>query len=209
LNSLEQALTPGWHGDRAAGRVSRHLELLRDVAREITPAPDRDDSPADGDDAHRRLRDLVDRLQTEAPRSGLGAATGAFVDHVAGVAERYGRNLFHCYDDDRIPSTTNGLEALFGKGKSHIRAALGAASTTNSLAQNLGADYLEALVSAGNRPLAALLAAIDEVSCDAYSSARQAIEINERPARLRRSRRRKPVRHLCDLLDRWERNTDT
>lgn len=177
--------------------------MLREVAREITPAPGRDDPPANGDDAHQRLQVLIERLQTEAPRFGLGAATGEFVDHVAGVAARYGRNLFHCYDDDRIPSTTNGLEALFGKGKSHIRAALGAASTTNSVAQNLGADYLEAFAFANTQSQSALLASVEQISCENYSAARQAIEINERPARMRRSRRREPERHLCELLDSW------
>lgn len=177
--------------------------MLREVAREITPDPDRDDPPANGDEAHQRLRDLVARLQDEAPRFGLGAATGEFVDHVAGVAERYGRNLFHCYDDHRIPSTTNRLEGAFGNSKSHIRSSLGAASTTNSLAQNLGADYLEALIFANSRARCALLTAIDEISHEDYNTARSVIEINERPARLRRSRRRDPERHLRMLLDRW------
>jgi hypothetical protein len=177
--------------------------MLRDVAREITPDPDRDDPPASGDEAHSRLRDLVARMRDEAPRFGLGAATGEFADHVAGVAERYGRQLFHCYDDPRIPSTTNDLEGFFGNCKSHIRAALGAASTTNSIAQNLGADYLEALLFAKTQSPRELLAAIDTISGEDYQTARRLIELNEQPARLRRSRRRDPERHLQALLERW------
>lgn len=177
--------------------------MLRDVAREITPDPNRDDPPADGDEAHKRLRDLVGRMQEEAPRFGLGAATGEFADHVAGVAERYGRQLFYCYDDSRIPSTTNRLEGFFGSCKSHIRAALGAASTTNGIAQNLGADYLEALLFAATPPHRELLSAMDTITDDDYQAARRRVELNERPARLRRSRRRDPERHLQALLDRW------
>lgn len=184
--------------------MSRHVELLRDVAREITPDPDREDPPSNGDDAHRRLQELVTAMQEAAPRCGLGAATGEFVDHLAGVAERYGRQLFHCYDDDRIPSTTNNLEGFFGVSKHQIRRATGAASTSNGVAQNLGADYLEALVFSRKQTRASVLEALDRLSTGAYSIARNQIEINEQPARLRRSRRRDPERHLEDLLARWE-----
>jgi hypothetical protein len=200
---LEQALAPGWHGDRAAGRATRHVELLREVAREITPDPDRDDPPASGDEAHTRLKDLVSSMQDEAPRSGLGATTGAFVDHLAGVAERYGRNLFHCFDDQRIPSTTNKLEGFFGVSKSHIRSSIGAASTSNGVAQNLGADYLEALDYVRSQTHEEAVASIAAVTIDEYRAAREAVDIHEQPARLRRSRRRDAEGHLVDILDWW------
>jgi len=143
-------------------------------------------------------------MQEAAPRCGLGAATGEFADHLAGVAERYGRQLFHCYDDPRIPPTTNSLEGFFGISKHHIRRATGAASTSNGVAQNLGADYLEALVFSRKQTHASVLEGLERLSTGAYTVARNQIEINEQPARLRRSRRRDPARHLEDLLARWE-----
>ncbi len=146
---------------------------------------------------------LVASLKDEAPRTGLGAATGHFVDHVAGVAERYGRNLFHCFDDDRIPSTTNGLEGFFGISKSQIRGALGTKSTTNGVAQNLGADYLVALAFVRSRPRSALLDAVGSSTAVDFREAREAIMAAEQPAILRRSRRRTPKRHLEELLARW------
>ena len=142
-------------------------------------------------------------MKTEAPRSGLGAATGEFVDHLVGLGERYGRQLFHCYDDPRIPSTNNRLEGFFGASKSHIRAALAAASTTNGVAQNLGADYLEAFAFTRAHSHTELLAIVDAIDIPHYQAARQRIEKNETPARLRRSRRRDPMHHLAVLVNRW------
>jgi hypothetical protein len=183
--------------------VAQHVDLLRQVAHEIAPDPTRLDPPATGDEAHDRLNDLLHRLQEEAPRTGLGAPIGQFIDHVASVAERYGRNLFHCFDDPRIPPTSNGLEGFFGTSKDQLRRALGEASTTNGVAQNLGADYLIALAYAQKHSPSDLLDALTSLSASEYEGARQAVEHGEEPAILRRSRRRNPSRHLSELLDRW------
>jgi len=146
---------------------------------------------------------MVRRLQREAPRTGLGAATGTFVDHVAGVASRYGRQLFHCYDDERVPSTTNSLEGVFGVTKSQIRGAVGAASTANGVAHNLGADYIEALLYTRAHTRTQVLEELAGISASEYEAARDCIEQAERFPRLRRSRRRHPERHLGLVLDAW------
>lgn len=203
LDKLDEALRPDWHASRVAGRVSRHVEILRELAHEISPSTERSDPPANGDEAHKRMQDMLQRLRDEAPRSGLGAATGTFVDHVAGVAERYGRQLFYCFDDPRTPSTTNGLEGLFGASKSQIRGALGEASTTNGVAQNLGADYLDAFVYTRTHSQGELLEALPSIAISAYQAARRLIDKHEQPARLRRSRRRDPDRHLKQLVTRY------
>lgn len=203
LDRLDDALTPDWHGARAAGRAERHVDILRDVAHEITPDPKRPDPPANGDEAHERLRKKLQVLQDEAPRTGLGAATGDFIDHVVGVATRYGRKLFHCYDDPRIPATSNGLEGLFGVSKAQLRGALGEASTANGVAQNLGADYLAALVFTRAHTRADLLAALSSLSASDYEAARESIQGTEHFATLRRSRRRQPERHLRQLVGAW------
>ncbi len=188
---------------RAAGRVERHVDVLRQVAHEISPDPDRVDRPTSGDQAHDRLRALLARHQEAAPRVGLGAADGYFIDHVAGVAQRYGRNLFYCFDDERIPATTNSLEGFYGASKGQLRHALGAARTTNGVAQNLGADYLLAFARTRATSAADRKKAFAALTVTDYECARRRLEAAECPARTRRSRKRAPKRHLDELLARW------
>ena len=40
-----------------------------------------------------------------------------FVGDLVERVGRYGEHLYHCFDDARIPATTNGLEGYFGLGK--------------------------------------------------------------------------------------------
>lgn len=134
---------------------------------------------------------------------GLGAPIGDFIDHVANVAGRYGRNLFHCFDDPRIPPTSNALEGFFGTSKEQLRRALGAASTTNGVATNLGAEYMGALAYAKRHSPDELMKTVASVTVSEYEHVRQAVEGAEKAATLRRSRRRDPQRHLTELLDRW------
>jgi len=188
---------------RVAGRVKRQVEVLRQVAHEISPDPDRVDRPTSGDEAHERLLALISGLQKTAPRVGLGAADGCFIDHVAGVAGRYGRNLFYCFDDDRIPATTNGLEGFYGASKGQLRHALGNARTSNGVAQNLGAHYLLAFARTRASSARDRQEAIATLTVTDYESARRQLEAAEVPARTRRSRRRAPKRHLDHLLTRW------
>jgi hypothetical protein len=173
---------------------------LRDLAHEISPDPDRPDRPANAREAEARLLAYVERLEASSPRTGLGAATGAFVDHVATLARRYAPHLFACFDDSRIPPTTNWLEHYFGEVKRFLRQAIGAASTAMGTAQNLGPEILVAY--AGADELRAKIESLNFTAED-YERARARIDEAERPIR----RRRSYVRHLDDnlerLLDRW------
>lgn len=205
LDALADALALGWHESRCAGRVLRHVEILRGVVHEISSAPERPDRPANGDDAHARLRAHLEKLKAETPRSGLGAATAAFVDHVVNVSERWGRNLFHCFDDPRIPPSSNQLEKFFGVSKHLVRQITGNSSTSNSLVQNLGESFLLTMFQVSHAPLA-----LDEASLDleAHSSARAALAREEAPARRRRSLVRYPAQHVDGLLARWAATLD-
>lgn len=176
---------------------------MRRVAHAISSRPDRPDPPADAREAKAGLDDLLKELQAEAPRFGLGAATGAFVDHVAGVARRYGEFIFTCFDYPLLPPDTNDLERYFGASKGQLRRALGTSSTAGSVAKNLGGDYLEAFASAWLLPGEALFEQIDAGRDDNFARAREAVRTAERPATLRRSRRRDSQRHLDELLARW------
>jgi hypothetical protein len=173
---------------------------LHELAHEISPDPDRPDRPANASEAEARLLAYVARLQVSAPRTGLGAATGDFVDHIATLARRYASHLFVCFDDARIPATTNGLEHYFGEIKRFLRQAVGAASTAMGTAQNLGPEILMAYAGAGDQR--AKIEAL-KFTAEEYERARARIDEAERPIRQRRSY----VRHLEDnlvrLMDRW------
>jgi hypothetical protein len=180
--------------------VERHVGILREIAHELSTDRDRPDRPENAAEAEFSLNAKISALQASAPRAGLGAATGRFVDHIAALAERYGKHLFPCFDDSRIPPTTNGLEGFFGGGKRAIRSAGGGASTTNSLAQNLGTPFLLAIHGA---PKAAARLREQPIDLDAYRNARAALKAAETPARRRRSYVRHLDRHLQRLVPSW------
>jgi hypothetical protein len=176
--------------------------VLRLVAHEISADPERPDRPVSARAAKAGLDRLIRKLQRETPRFGLSAANAAFVDHVAGVAERYGSLIFTCFDHPRLPPTTNDIERYFGATKAQLRHALGAASTAGGVAHNLGADYLGAFAVAWLHPGEKLLDLIEDRTND-YARARGDVDDAERSARLRRSRLRDPERHIFELLSRW------
>jgi len=137
-----------------------------------------------------------------APRAGLGAATGAFIDDLVKRASRYGDHLFKCFDDPRIPATSNGLERFFGDGKQTLRRAGGCGSTTNSVVTNLGADALVAYqhVRQVGVPTVGEIAAY---SLADFRAARARLARSEAPAIRQRSRVRHLPRRLDELRTAW------
>ncbi|MBM4319797.1 MAG: hypothetical protein FJ125_07520 [Deltaproteobacteria bacterium] len=131
-----------------------------------------------------------------APRAGLGAATGAFIDDLVKRAGRYGDHLFQCFDDPRIPATTNDLERFFGRSKQTLRHALGCGSTTNSVLTNLGDEALAAYQSVRQAGIPSV-AAVAACSPADFRRARSRLARQEAPA----IRRRSLVRHLPRRLD--------
>lgn len=193
-----------WHEARLAGRVQRHVAMLRQIARVISADPERQDRPASGRDAESRLWEYFGQLEESTSRRGLSAATGAFIDHVVGVATRYGRNLFHCFDDLRIPATTNELEGFFGASKRTLRSSLGRSSTTGAVTQNLPEDFLLTFAQVKAASPDQLRKQILSVPHEHYVAARQEIDQSEQPARKRRSVMRRFDDYLDDLLNAWE-----
>ena len=115
---------------------------------------------------------------------------------------RYGSHLFECFDDPRIPATTNELEGFFGDAKRALRATLGCGSTTNSVVSNLGADALIAFHQL-RRP-GAIDAIVDSSpTVAAFVAARRDVDDVEQPAVRRRSRVRNLDDHLNRLRARW------
>jgi hypothetical protein len=134
------------------------------------------------------------------PRKGLAAATGAFIDSVVKRARRYEDHLFPCFDDPRIPSSTNGLERFFGTTKRVLRHALGCGSTTNTVVANLGAEPLLAFHQLRQRRD---MTSAPTRSPAEFTAARRALADIEAPGIRRRSLVRHLDRHLGDLRDRW------
>jgi hypothetical protein len=201
LKGLARALTPDWHEVRLAGRVERHTTILRGIAHEISADPERHDRPQDAAQAQARLDASMAKLSAQAPRHGLGAATAHFVDHLAALAERYKEHLFVCIDDPRVPPFTNKLEGFFGRAKRPLRQACGTGSTANSVAQNVGGDYLAAFALAEKTDPSLLL---DRLHDDAtvlarFRAARARIVADEAPSTRRRSLVRKFDDHVARL----------
>ena len=117
-------------------------------------------------------------------------------------AGRYGEHLFHCFDDPRIPATTNDLERFFGESKQTLRHALGCGSTTNSVLTNLGAEALGAYqyVRQVGTPTAAETAAYSPAD---FRAARARLARHEAPAIRQRSRVRHLPRRLDELRTAW------
>jgi hypothetical protein len=207
LEQLAQALTPSWHGCRAAGRVDRHVDLIRTVAHVVAPTSEDPDAPSNSTEAKKRLESLLAQLQADAPRSGLGAATGRFVDHLVELADRYLDHLFVFLDHPLIPRSTNDLERFFGASKAQLRRALGRGSTAGGVAHNLGGDYLVAFALAWTSSRIHLIDAVRRASREDLTRVRAQVEAAEAPARLRASRRRFPSRHMEAIYAAWEKGS--
>lgn len=182
--------------------MHRHTEILRGIARELSNAPDRPDRPASAEEAQRQFEAHLAALAESAPRAGLGAATGYFVDDLAQRYARYGAHLFCCFDDPRIPSTSNDLEGFFGAAKGLVRGAAGCGSTTNSVLTNLGAEALLAYHHVNQPGAIARLASIN-ISSEEFLKARARLVELEAPATEQRSRVRSLSRRLDELRDAW------
>lgn len=117
-------------------------------------------------------------------------------------AGRYGDHLFPCFDDPRIPATSNDLERFFGDSKQALRAALGCGSTTNSVLTNLGDEAL----AAHHHVRRAGMPTIDAIaSCPPaeFEQARARIARQEAPAIRQRSMVRSLPRRLDKLRSAW------
>jgi hypothetical protein len=162
----------------------------------LSAASDRPDRPATAAEAQARFEAYLTQLEAMTPRAGLAAPTGAFIDDLIRRYGRYGEHLFMCFDDPRIPATTNDLERFFGGSKQTLRHALGCGSTTNSVLTNLGDEALAAYqhVRQLGTPSAAEAGACSPAD---FLRSRSRLARYEAPA----IRRRSMVRHLPRRLD--------
>jgi len=148
----------------------------------------------------RQVEGYLARALAAAPRRGKGARRRRFLRHVIAVAGRYGDGLYHCYDDSRIPHTTNELEGAHGVHKHHIRKATGRRSTSGGPTETAGEVVTCAidLMKPGRR---LHIASVDPV---AYAAARRELARLREPARRYRSVQRAPEKHVAAALALWE-----
>ncbi len=164
--------------------------------------PERPDRPQTAEEAKARFESYLEERDILTPRAGLAAPTGAFIDDLLARYHRYSDHLFACFDDARIPSTSNDLEGFFGVSKQVLRQALGSGSTSNSVVSNLGAD---ALLSFHQMQQLGAMQNLLEVplSASAFLSARSKLSAREAPMIRQRSMVRYLDRHLSRLNQRW------
>jgi len=151
----------------------------------------------------RRLFSFLSRKRREAPQRGRGAYLRRFIEHVQKVTRRYARGLFHCYDDPRIPQTSNDLENLNGLGKHNLRRCAGRSSTANGPGSSCGRAYMFAVALNACLPLAELNAMLQQVPLSRYREARELVDEIRAPSARRRAMLRNPDKHLAGILERW------
>ncbi len=168
----------------------------------MSSASDRPDRPQSAEEAQSRFEAYLEDLSVLTPRAGLAAPTGVFIDDLIRRYRRYGRHLFICFDDPRIPATSNELEGFFGSSKQDLRRASGTGSTTNSVVANLGPDALLAFHQF-QQPGAMLPLVSSESSAPDFLAARSQLAAREQPMIRQRSMVRHLDRHLCRLKESW------
>lgn len=144
----------------------------------------------------------MEDLLSLTPQAGLALPTGDFINDLIKRYTRYGDHLFKCFDDDRIPSTSNEIEGFFGDSKRVLRHALGCGSTSNSVVQNLGAEALLTYHQMQEPYAVEELMMTASFSPEDFLSARKKLDALESPS----IRRRSMVRHLERHLERLKRD---
>jgi len=150
-----------------------------------------------------QLRSYLRRQRAAAPRRGKGARRRRFLEHVQGVADRYDKGLYHCYNDHRISQTTNDLEGQHGTLKHHLRKATGRASTSGGPVETAGEFLVGALDAVKRKGVRVALADLEHVDPTDYAAARKELRQVMEPARQYRSIQRNPEKNLGDIEREW------
>lgn len=159
--------------------------------------------PPDGATVRRRLFAFLSRRRREAPQRGRGAYLRRCVENAIAVTRRYASGLFHCYDDPRIPQTSNLIEGTNGDGKRNLRRCGGRGSTANGPGTSCGRAYMMAVALNSCMSPAEIEAALASIPPADYWEARALLDEIRAPSRRRRSMLRDPAGYLDSILERW------
>ncbi len=169
---------------------------MRDILWSETPPPN-------GAAVRNQVETFLAEKLAAAPKRGKGARRRRFLKHVTAVAVRYGDSLYHCYDDPRIPQTTNDLEGQHGTYKRHLRKVHGRGSTSGGPTESVGEILVGAVDAVKRRGSRRALAQLEAVDPADYAAARAELRRLREPARRYRAIQRAPVKHLEEALRRW------
>ena len=160
--------------------------------------------PKDGKIVQKRLSSFLDIQLLLAPSRGTGSYLHRFIEHAQKVTQSYWAGLFHCYDDPRIPQTSNAIEGLFGFGKRILRKCGGRKSTANGCGSAGGSFFLftAALHACTSRKEREIL--LSEYFPKDYWDARQKQAQIRAPESKRRQYARTPDAYLERISQNWE-----
>lgn len=161
-------------------------------------------APKNGKIVQKRLRSFLDIQLLLAPARGMGSYLRRFIEHAQKVTWSYWEGLFHCYNDPRIPQTSNAIEGLFGFGKRILRKCGGRKSTANGCGSAEGSFFLftAALHACTSREERNKLL-LDYIPKD-YREARKKQALIRGPESKRRQYARTPDAYLERISKSWE-----
>jgi hypothetical protein len=162
-------------------------------------------APPGGGLIRKRLAGFLEAQFQVAPQAGPGAYLRRFIRHAKRVTTSYREGLFHCYDDPRIPQTSNAIEHLFGKGKRLLRACGGRKSTAAGPGSSGGSFFLYTVAFHDTTPRAERENLLMQFSREKYSAARAKQVAIRGPEARRRRYARTPDAVLDQIGARWER----
>ncbi len=117
-----------------------------------------------GEQVRRQLRGLLTRMRREAKRARKAKQEklAEAPEHFDEVTRSYESGLFHCYDHDEVPRTSNGLEQLFGSHRYHERRASGRKGGSPTVVVRGPVRLVAALVTRQKEPKAEELVPRDQ-----------------------------------------------
>jgi hypothetical protein len=169
---------------------------IRDILWPASPPPS-------GRHVRKQLSDYLAAQRRQAPQRGRGAYRRRFIEHAQKVTRSYAKGLFHCYDDPRIPQTSNALESVNGGGKMNLRRCSGRASTANGPGSSCGRAHMFAVAMHRAMPAEDIEKLLRHYSVQEYRKAKEVLADVRAPSSQRRSFLRNPVASLKKLLGCW------
>lgn len=178
------------------------VNQLRDVLAQA-PLPT-GESPPLPEAADTVARNLARVLGSIADRPLADDWLAQFRQHIFKVSDSYWSGLFHCYRLVGVPRTNNALESLFGEARQRRRRQTGRCEQRQDWLRH-GAWLL---YRSEDATVADLLQRLQQVSPEAYRTARQRFMARQERFRLRWHWRHQPAAVLQQLEDGW-RTEDT
>lgn len=160
--------------------------------------------PKIGELVRKRLFAFLEMQRSIVPERGRGAYLKKFVENAWNVTKRYSKGLFHCYNDFRIPQTTNLIEGFNGQTKRNLRMCGGRKSTANGPGSACGSPYMFGVVLHACLPTNEINEILSKVPQVEFKKARENLKQQREPERKRRSYLRNPDLILYNILEKWQ-----